>query len=101
MGAYLLRRLLLVVEDDDRFAAIVRDLARELGFQCLVASTADVLPVISRLADDQNPAVLADVVCEAVGAAGRVATGRRDQQDQRPWTATCSTTPCTRAVTCP
>lgn len=34
------RRLLLVIEDDDRFAAIVRDLSRELGFQCLVASTA-------------------------------------------------------------
>jgi signal transduction histidine kinase/CheY-like chemotaxis protein len=35
------RRVLLVVEDDDKFAAIVRDLSRELGFQCLVASTAD------------------------------------------------------------
>jgi CheY-like chemotaxis protein len=35
------RRLLLVVEDDDKFASIVRDLSRELGFQCLVAETAD------------------------------------------------------------
>lgn len=35
------RRLLLVIEDDDRFAGIVRDLSRELGFQCLVASTAE------------------------------------------------------------
>ncbi len=35
------RRLLLVVEDDDRFAAIVRDLSRELGFQCIVAATAE------------------------------------------------------------
>lgn len=34
------RRLLLVVEDDDRFAAIIRDLSRELGFQCIVAGTA-------------------------------------------------------------
>ncbi len=34
------RRLLLVIEDDDTFAAIVRDLAREAGFQCLVAGTA-------------------------------------------------------------
>ncbi|MGH7018753.1 MAG: response regulator, partial [Brevundimonas sp.] len=34
------RRLLLVVEDDDRFAAIVRDLSHELGFQCIVAGTA-------------------------------------------------------------
>ena len=35
------RRVLLVVEDDDRFASIVRDLSREMGFQCLVASTAE------------------------------------------------------------
>lgn len=34
------RRLLLVVEDDPAFAAIVRDLSRELGFRCLVAGTA-------------------------------------------------------------
>jgi len=35
------RRLLLVVEDDERFAAIVRDLSRELGFQCILAGTAE------------------------------------------------------------
>jgi CheY-like chemotaxis protein/CHASE3 domain sensor protein len=35
------RRVLLVVEDDDKFAGIVRDLSREMGFQCLVASTAE------------------------------------------------------------
>ncbi len=35
------RRLLLVVEDDGRFAAIVRDLSRELGFKCIVAGTAE------------------------------------------------------------
>jgi len=35
------RRVLLVVEDDDKFAAIVRDLSREMGFQCLVANTAE------------------------------------------------------------
>lgn len=35
------RRLLLVIEDDAAFAAIVRDLARELGFQCVVAGTAE------------------------------------------------------------
>jgi signal transduction histidine kinase/DNA-binding response OmpR family regulator/CHASE3 domain sensor protein len=34
-------RQLLVIEDDPVFAAIVCDLSRELGFQCLVASTAD------------------------------------------------------------
>lgn len=34
------RRILLVVEDDDTFAAILRDLAREMGFRSLVAGTA-------------------------------------------------------------
>jgi CheY-like chemotaxis protein/signal transduction histidine kinase len=35
------RRILLVVEDDRAFAGIVRDLAREAGFQTLVAGTAE------------------------------------------------------------
>jgi CheY-like chemotaxis protein/signal transduction histidine kinase/CHASE3 domain sensor protein len=35
------RRVLLVIEDDEAFAGIVRDLSRELGFQCLVAGTAE------------------------------------------------------------
>ncbi len=35
------KRILLVVEDDDSFAAILRDLAREMGFRSLVAGTAD------------------------------------------------------------
>ncbi len=34
-------RILLVVEDDGSFAAIVRDLAHEVGFLCLVAATAE------------------------------------------------------------
>ncbi|MET0307857.1 MAG: response regulator [Sphingomonas sp.] len=34
-------RILLVVEDDASFAAIVRDLAHEMGFRCLVAGTAE------------------------------------------------------------
>jgi len=34
-------RILLVVEDDSTFAGIVRDLAHEMGFQCLVAGTAE------------------------------------------------------------
>jgi CheY-like chemotaxis protein len=35
------RRILLVIEDDDSFAEIVRDLSRNIGFQCLVAGTAE------------------------------------------------------------
>jgi signal transduction histidine kinase/DNA-binding response OmpR family regulator/CHASE3 domain sensor protein len=34
------RQTLLIVEDDDTFAAILRDLAREMGFRSLVAGTA-------------------------------------------------------------
>jgi CheY-like chemotaxis protein/CHASE3 domain sensor protein len=33
-------RVILVVEDDERFAAVLRDLAHEQGFQCLIALTA-------------------------------------------------------------
>ncbi len=33
-------RLILIVEDDVRFAAILRDLAHELGFQCVIAHSA-------------------------------------------------------------
>ncbi|HET8882135.1 MAG TPA: response regulator, partial [Solimonas sp.] len=33
-------RTILVIEDDARFAAILRDLAHELGFQCIVTQTA-------------------------------------------------------------
>jgi signal transduction histidine kinase/CheY-like chemotaxis protein/CHASE3 domain sensor protein len=32
-------RRILIVEDDERFATILRDLARELGFQCIVVHT--------------------------------------------------------------
>ena len=35
------RRVLLVVEDDEPFARILFDLAHELGFQCLIATTAE------------------------------------------------------------
>src|SRR5262249_43692498 len=34
-------RVILIVEDDATFALILRDLAHELGFQCLIAGTAD------------------------------------------------------------
>jgi CheY-like chemotaxis protein len=33
-------RLILIVEDDARFAAVLRELANELGFECIVALTA-------------------------------------------------------------
>ncbi|MFO0663728.1 MAG: response regulator [Polyangiaceae bacterium] len=33
--------VLLIVEDDASFASVVAEIARELGFQCLVATTAD------------------------------------------------------------
>jgi signal transduction histidine kinase/DNA-binding response OmpR family regulator len=35
------KRVLLVIEDDDTFAAILRDLSREMGFRSLVAGTAE------------------------------------------------------------
>jgi signal transduction histidine kinase/CheY-like chemotaxis protein/CHASE3 domain sensor protein len=35
------RRILLVIEDDATFAAILRDLSREMGFRSLVAGTAE------------------------------------------------------------
>jgi len=34
-------RLILVIEDDARFAAILRDLAHEMGFQCVVSHSAN------------------------------------------------------------
>jgi CheY-like chemotaxis protein/signal transduction histidine kinase len=34
-------RILLVIEDDPLFARVLYDLARELGFDCLIATTAD------------------------------------------------------------
>jgi signal transduction histidine kinase/CheY-like chemotaxis protein/CHASE3 domain sensor protein len=33
-------RIILIVEDDERFAGILRDLAHEMGFQCIVTHTA-------------------------------------------------------------
>src|SRR5262249_28280531 len=34
-------RIILIVEDDATFVGVLRDLAHELGFQCLIAETAD------------------------------------------------------------
>jgi signal transduction histidine kinase/CheY-like chemotaxis protein/CHASE3 domain sensor protein len=53
------RRILLVIEDDTTFAAIVRDLSREMGFQSIVAGTAE---EALRLAKDYMPsAIVLDV----------------------------------------
>ncbi|WP_028055747.1 response regulator [Sphingobium bisphenolivorans] len=41
-------RVILFVEDDPAFARILRDLAREMGFQCLLAETADEGVVLAR-----------------------------------------------------
>ena len=41
-------RVILVVEDDTAFARILYDLAHELGFQCLVAETADEGVLVAR-----------------------------------------------------
>jgi CheY-like chemotaxis protein len=52
-------RSVLVVEDDESFAMILRDLARELGFQCVVTHRAnDGLAAVSRF---QPSAILLDV----------------------------------------
>ncbi|WP_068082286.1 response regulator [Novosphingobium rosa] len=42
------RRILLVIEDDETFAGILRDLSREMGFQALVASTAEEALALAR-----------------------------------------------------
>ncbi|AXV17781.1 histidine kinase (plasmid) [Neorhizobium sp. SOG26] len=53
------KRILLVIEDDETFAAILRDLSRELGFQSVVAGTAE---EALRLAKEFMPsAVVLDV----------------------------------------
>ncbi|WP_088185534.1 response regulator [Sphingobium sp. Z007] len=35
------RRLLLIIEDDEVFASIICELSRDLGFQCIIAGTAE------------------------------------------------------------
>jgi len=53
------KRILLVIEDDTTFASIVRDLSRQMGFQTIVAGTAE---EALRLAKDYMPsAIVLDV----------------------------------------
>jgi signal transduction histidine kinase/CheY-like chemotaxis protein/CHASE3 domain sensor protein len=42
------KRVLLLIEDDESFATILRDLAREMGFQTLVAGTAEEALTLAR-----------------------------------------------------
>ena len=43
------RRRILVVEDDERFAMILRDLAREMGFQCVITHSGSDALIAARL----------------------------------------------------
>lgn len=52
-------RVLLVIEDDNAFASIVRDLAHEKGFQCLVAASAE--EAFDLAAEHKPHAVVLDV----------------------------------------
>ena len=52
-------RLILVVEDDVAFAAILRDLAREMGFQCVVTHSAN--DGLAAAADFHPSAILLDI----------------------------------------
>ncbi len=53
------RHVLLVIEDDESFAAILRDLSRELGFRVLVAGTAEEALSLAR---EQMPnAIILDI----------------------------------------
>ncbi|PKB13438.1 signal transduction histidine kinase [Novosphingobium kunmingense] len=49
------RRILLVIEDDADFASIVADLSQQMGFQCIVASTAE---EAVRLAGEHRPSAI-------------------------------------------
>ncbi|WP_199173380.1 response regulator [Pollutimonas subterranea] len=51
--------VLLVVEDDNAFSSIVRDLAHEMGFQCLVAASAE--EALDLAAEHRPHAVVLDV----------------------------------------
>ncbi|TWB45022.1 signal transduction histidine kinase [Rhizobium sp. ERR 922] len=42
------KRVLLVIEDDANFASIVRDLSREMGFQSIVAGTAEEALILAK-----------------------------------------------------
>jgi CheY-like chemotaxis protein len=52
-------RLILIVEDDPPFAAILRDMAHELGFQCIVTHTAN--DALAAVATYRPKAILLDM----------------------------------------
>lgn len=53
------KQVLLVIEDDPAFAAIVADLAREMGFQCILAGTAE--EAIELAAEYRPSAIVLDI----------------------------------------
>src|SRR5690606_32480617 len=53
------KRVLLVVEDDESFATILRDISREMGFSSIVAGTADEALALAR--DYKPSAIVLDV----------------------------------------
>jgi CheY-like chemotaxis protein/two-component sensor histidine kinase len=52
-------RLILIVEDDPSFATILRDLAHELGFQCIITHTAN--DALAAVATYRPKAILLDM----------------------------------------
>ena len=52
-------RLILIVEDDPPFATILRDMAHELGFQCIVTHTAN--DALAAVATYRPKAILLDM----------------------------------------
>ncbi|MGC4013731.1 MAG: response regulator [Luteolibacter sp.] len=53
-------RVILVVEDDDKFAGIMAELAHEMGFQCLIATTGEEALELARR--HQPGAIVLDVI---------------------------------------
>ena len=72
------RRLILAVEDDPLFAAILRDMVNEMGFRCIVAHTgADALA----MARKHTPsAILLDVVLPDLSGMGVLEQLKRDSR---------------------
>src|SRR5690606_9735801 len=74
-------RVILAIEDDPGFAAILRDLVRESGFRCLLAGTGtDGLAVAQRYVPH---AILLDVVLPDLSGMGVLEQLKRDPRTRR------------------